>query len=94
MKNVVKNNVEKCKKMFTNEERNIIINEDCNPLSKDYNKFYERGGLFMIKTKDIVSKEQMNRLIISKEDFKEIFNSKKVISRGKYEEYLKIKNCT
>lgn len=64
-------------------------------MSKEYNKFYERGsGLFMKITKDIVSKEQMKELIISKEDFKEIFNSKKAISKDEYEEYLKIKNYT
>lgn len=85
--------MKKLEKGFINHERNIII-------SKYYDhsgincKDYERGGLFMKITKDIIPKEQMNELIISKKDFKEIFNSKKVISRGEYEEYLKNKNCT
>ena len=39
--------VEKCKKVFTKEERNIIINKDYNPLKVNY-KIYKRGsGLFM-----------------------------------------------
>lgn len=81
-------------KVFTKEKRNNIIRKEYNPLTVNC-KNHERGsGLFMKETKDIIPKEQMNELIISKKDFKEIFNSKKVISRGEYEEYLKNKNCT
>ena len=50
------------KKVFTNEERNNIINEDCNPLSKDYKKIYERGGLFMKETNDVILSKIMKQL--------------------------------
>lgn len=44
--------VEKCQeKVFTNEERNIIIRKEYNPLTVNC-KNYERGGLFMEKTKE------------------------------------------
>lgn len=43
-------NVEKCRKLFTKSQENNIINKKYSLLSK----FYEREGLFMRETKDIV----------------------------------------
>lgn len=48
--------VENCKKAFTNDERNIIIKKDYNPLKVNY-KIYKRGsGLFMKEKNIILSK--------------------------------------
>lgn len=48
-------------KVFTKEIKNNIINEKYNPLNKD-ESFYEREGLFMKKTKDVVLDEIMEEL--------------------------------
>ena len=40
---------------------------------------------------NIVEDEVMNKVMISKEDFKKCFNSKKIISKEEYEEYIQIK---
>lgn len=48
-------------KVFTKEIKNNIINEKYNPLSVD-DKIYEREGLFMRETKDIVLDEIMEEL--------------------------------
>lgn len=50
------------KKVFTNEERNIIINSKYNLLNKDNKNLYERGGLFMKETKDVILSEIMKQL--------------------------------
>jgi len=81
------------KKVFTRGKSNTIIKRDYNPLSKDYKKIYKRGsGLFIEITKDILSKETMKEFIISKEDFKNYFNERSIISKNEYQGYLKIKN--
>ena len=71
-------------KVFTNEGRNNIINEDCNPLSKDYNKIYERGGLFMKETKDIVLEKILKGLNLEERIFVEehIKICKKIYRKG------------
>lgn len=43
-------------KVFTKKEENNIINQKYNPLNKD-ESFYEREGLFMKGTKDILLDE-------------------------------------
>lgn len=76
--------MKKLEKGFTNDERNIIINEDYNPLSKDYNKSYERGGLFMEETEDIVLKEILKGLNLKERNFVEehIEICKKIYRKG------------
>lgn len=78
--------VEKCQeKVFTNEGRNNIINEDCKPLSKDDNKFYERGsGLFMKETKDILLEEILKGLNSEERIFVEEYINicKKIYRKG------------
>ena len=46
--------VENCKKTFTNDERNIIIKENYNPLIVNCKSIYKRGGLFMKKEETIL----------------------------------------
>lgn len=79
------------KKVFTKEIKNNIISKKYNPLNKDEG-FYKREGLFMKETKDVVFNEVMKELIISKEDFKNYFNGRKIINKKEYQEYLKTKN--
>lgn len=43
----------KLKNGFTNKEKNIIINKDYKPFVINY-KNYERGGLFMKGTNDVI----------------------------------------
>ena len=43
-------------KIFTKEIKNNIINQKYNPLNKD-ESFYERDGLFMKETKDVLLNE-------------------------------------
>lgn len=54
MKGVVKN---LSKKLFTKEYKNIIINKKYNPLKVNFKLIYEREGLCVRKTKDILLKE-------------------------------------
>ena len=74
MKNVVKNILKNSQeKVFTNEEMNIIIKKDYNPLKVNY-KIYKRGGLFMKGTKEVELEEVMKELnIIEKIFFKRKF---------------------
>lgn len=55
-----KGNKENIKKEFTIRERKDIINEEHNLLNKDEN-FYEREGLYVMKTKDVVLNETKNQ---------------------------------
>lgn len=50
------------KKVFTKDEGNIIINSKYNLLNKDNKNLYERGGLFMKETKDVILSEIMKQL--------------------------------
>lgn len=43
--------------------------------------------------KDVVLNRVMKELIISKEDFRNYFNEKKVINSNEYEKYFKCKNA-
>lgn len=43
--------------VFTKKEKNIIISKDYNPLKVNYELIYERDGLFMNETKDILLNE-------------------------------------
>lgn len=54
--------VENYKKAFTNDDRNIIISRKYNLLNEDYKKSYEREGLFMKETNDIILDELMKQL--------------------------------
>lgn len=56
-----KGNKENIKKEFTIRERKDIINEEHNLLNKDEN-FYEREGLYVMKTKDVVLNEIIKEL--------------------------------
>ena len=47
---------EKNQKAFTKKESNNIIKKDYNPLKVNY-KIYEREGLFMRETKDVLIKD-------------------------------------
>ena len=40
---------------------------------------------------NVVEDEEMKILIISKEDFKNYFNSRKIISKDEYEKYIQMK---
>lgn len=42
--------------------------------------------------KDVVENEVMKELIITKEDFKNCFYERKIITKQEYKEYLKNKN--
>lgn len=44
--------------------------------------------------KDVVLDEVREELMISKEDFKEYFNERKIIYKGEYIDFLKNKNHT
>lgn len=53
--------MKKLEKAFTNDERNIIINKEYNPLAVIC-KNYERGGLFMEETKEGLLNELVKTL--------------------------------
>lgn len=59
MKDVLSNEVSKytTKKIFTKEAKNTIINKKYNPLKVNYKLIYEREGLYVKKTKDVLLKE-------------------------------------
>ena len=46
----------------------------------------------MERIKDIILDEEMKKLIISKDDFKKLFNERRMINKKEYEQYLKQKN--
>lgn len=50
------------KKRFTNDEKNNIISLKYNLLNKDDKDLYERGGLFMKETNDVILSELMEQL--------------------------------
>lgn len=62
----MKNDVEICKKVFTNEGRNIIINSKYNLFNKDNKNLYERGGLFMKETNDVILSKIKNESNVDK----------------------------
>jgi len=49
-------------RLFTGEGKNIIINSKYNLLNKDNKNLYERGGLFMKETNDVILSEIMKKL--------------------------------
>ena len=61
-------------------------------MNKDCKKSYERDGVFVERIKDIILDEEMKKLIISKDDFKKLFNERRMINKKEYEQYLKQKN--
>lgn len=63
-------------------------------MNKDCKKSYEREGVFVERIKDIILDEEMKKLIISKDDFKKLFNERRMINKKEYEQYLKQKNNT
>lgn len=80
MKNVVLNkkfDVEKNRrtKVFTKKEKNIIIRKKNNPLNKNRRRVYEREGLFMNGTKDVILNEIMKELNF----IERVFFKKKII---------------
>ncbi len=75
-------------KIFTKERRNSRIKKNCIPSEVSCEIYKRRSGLYMKKQKNIV----VEKLIISKDDFKKYFNKRKIISREEYYEYIKYKN--
>ena len=69
-------------KIFTKEIKNNIINQKYNPLNKD-ESFYEREGLFMRGTKDIVLDEVVKEL-------REKYNKKEQVIKIMLEECKKL----
>lgn len=63
------------RKVFTKEKSNNIIEKDYNPLNKDYKGFYEREGLFMKETKEVILEDIFNELNL----IERIFLKKKLI---------------
>ena len=65
------------KKLFTREDKNIIINEKYNPLKVNFKLIYEREGLCVNKTKDVllneITKELNLKEIIILKIFKKTF---------------------
>lgn len=91
--NEIKKVAKEKRKVFTKKESNNIIKKDYDPLKVNY-KIYEREGLFMKGTKNVVLDVEMKELIINKEDFKKFFNERKIINQKEYKQYLKQKNNT
>lgn len=54
---------EENEKMFTKDERNNIISEKHNPLKVNYKNLFEKEGLFMNRTKEVLLDEEENTLI-------------------------------
>ena len=80
-------------KMFTKEEvKGIIEKKNKDLLNEKYN-FQRKEEFDMIETKNVVRNEEMQELIISKEDFKKYFGKRNTISRKEYEKYTK-RICT
>lgn len=75
-------------KVFTKKKASNTINKNHTSLKVNYKIIYERNELHMKKQKNGV----VEKLIISKDDFKEYFNKRKTISREEYYEYIKHKN--
>ena len=50
------------RKVFTNKKSNNIIKTIYNPLNKDYKSFYEREGLFMKETNDVILEDIIKEL--------------------------------
>ena len=63
------------RKVFTNKKSNNIIKTIYNPLNKDYKSFYEREGLFMKETKEVILEDIFNELNF----IERIFLKKKLI---------------
>ena len=79
-------------KKFTKEEvKGIIEKKNKDLLNEKYN-FQRKEEFDMIETKNVVINEEMQELIISKEDFKKYFGKRNTISRKEYEKYLEKKN--
>ena len=79
-------------KMFTKEEvKGIIEKKNKDLLNEKYN-FQRKEEFDMIETKNVVRNEEMQELIISKEDFKKYFGKRNTISRKEYEKYFEKKN--
>lgn len=88
--NEIKNVKKVERNVFTNGESNNIIRKDYDPLTVN-KKYLQRKGMFMEGKKDVLLNEEMEKLIISKEDFRKYFNERKIICKNEYEEYLKQK---
>lgn len=75
-------------KLFTKNDKNIIINDKYNLLSEDCQRFYEREGLLMKETEEVVLDEVMKEanfikriiLKILKKDFIKVY--KKGVKEG------------
>lgn len=70
------------KKVFTKEIKNNIISKKYNPLNKDEG-FYEREGLFMKETKDVVLDEVLEELnfierVFFKKKFIKVYNKVRI----------------
>lgn len=83
-KDLLKKQEEIKEKVFTNKKSNNIIEKDYNPLNKDYKGFYEREGLFMKETKDIVLEEMLKGLNLQERVFVEEHSDicKKIYRKG------------
>ena len=79
-----------CKVFTKNMGKGIIGKKNKDLLDKKYN-FQRKEEFNMIETKNVVKNEEMQELIISKEDFKEYFGKRNTISRKEYEKYLEKK---
>lgn len=72
------------KKLFTNEESNNIIRKKYNPLKSNY----EREGLFMKETKDVILEEIGEKLnfierIFLKKKYIRIYNKARITTINK-----------
>lgn len=70
MKDVVEKMSEK---IFTKKEKNNIINEKYNPSKMNCKSIYEREGLYVKKTKDVLLKEVTKELNVKEKIIVKIF---------------------
>jgi len=73
LKGIFGENKKESKKIFTNDKCNNIMSKDYNPLNKEQQSKYEREGLVMKETRDIVLDEIMKELNSEERQFVEMY---------------------
>ncbi|MCI8640982.1 MAG: hypothetical protein HFJ59_03810 [Clostridia bacterium] len=82
VKEILRERKKERQRLFTKKDSNNIMKKDYNPLNKDKG-FYEREGLFMKETKDVILDELLEELnfierIFFKMKFIKLYNKARI----------------